>query len=60
MTTLGTHPFVPGPFKLGEVPQCQQCPNDAAHAVHDWLSDASRQYTAAFEALAAEAQQGGR
>jgi hypothetical protein len=35
---LGTHPFVPGPFKLGDPAPCRRCPNDAAHAVHDWLS----------------------
>lgn len=38
MTTLGVHPFIPGPFKLGSVPACQCCPNDACHPVHDWLT----------------------
>jgi hypothetical protein len=36
--TVGTHPFIPSAFKLGSVPVCQRCPNEAAHPVHDWLS----------------------
>jgi hypothetical protein len=36
--TVGTHPFIPSAFKLGSVPVCQRCPNEAAHPTHDWLT----------------------
>jgi hypothetical protein len=40
-SALGTHPFIPSASKLGAPILCQRCPNEAAHAVHDWLASAT-------------------
>jgi hypothetical protein len=54
MTTLGTHPFVPGASKLGAPIPCQRCTHDAAHPVHDWLSHTASWWTVVLAPITPE------